>query len=195
MTPIDTCIIIDPLYDFFSINGVYCTKFGIEDTVDVRKCMVPIQAMVHHITNAKKGMQLIIVKSKYSPNQFEEIPNLCCSSEGQTIEIIIENNQDSMLSCFVIEKATNNIFDCEDHQRAVLRLHTVDKNVFVCGVTTTSCVNTSVNALLPACKSVHVSKDCVASRHSNSSREQNIYHEWSHISKLNIYKNWHDCFV
>jgi len=198
---IETCIIIDPLYDFISLDGVYCTKFGFEDTIDIRNCMIPIQCVASCVANNKNSMYLIIIKSKYYINQFEEIPTLCSTPKGQCIELNIDGidtdtNIDIDTGCIpiIIEKTTNNIQDCSDQQE-ILRSLTYDKHIYICGITTTSCVNTSIHALLPTCKSISVSKDCIASRRSNRILEQEIFSKWNKISKLNIYDNWKDCFV
>lgn len=182
---IDVCIMIDPLYDFLSENGVFCQTYGLKDTMNIRQVRKTLSELLQECVKIK-DMHIILVTSDYLPSQFKTVNNLCTTVKGTSFVIdgaddLVSGNNGNVT---VLRKTTNSILDCAAPVKSHLLRLVEGKNVMICGVTSTSCVNCAVYDLLPHCRSITVARDSIACKNSAQARETKVIEKWKSENKV-----------
>lgn len=179
---IGVCVMIDPVKDFLYGSGAFAQAFGLQDTLKIRH-MKQVLGKIYHCCH-DRGIQVILVKSKYTNRQFRSVPGLCCTESGREFAFECEECSgsccvNSFTNDIIITKTSNSILDCDsDESRELLSCTVQNKAVFICGVTTVACVNRALHDLMPLCSSLHIAKDGVASRGSSEEREAKLFRQW-----------------
>lgn len=179
---VDVCIFIDPLVDFLCEHGTFCKTYGLNDTANIRRMKTTLSELLV-ACRENDGIEVILVTSDYVPQQFKTIQNLCTTSEGTAFALtdaddIVARNSDRM---YVLRKTDNSILACSPESHKKLLRTISDKNVMICGITSTACVNCAIHDLLPYCSRVVVTRDTIACRNSSSEREKNLIKGWGEL--------------
>jgi nicotinamidase-related amidase len=177
-------IVIDPLFDFLHEEGVFSRAFGIDDVYPCRIILPNLNSLLSTIKD-RLDISKILVKSAYVPNQFgKNLEFLCTTSFGQRSLL-----SEDLFSISVV-KHSNSIFDVHDPDSISFLETKLEKEVFVCGLTTTSCVRVSVDALIKRGHTVYLAEDTMAARQSNSKTVSDLIEQWRTWRQVRIMKSW-----
>jgi serine/threonine protein kinase/nicotinamidase-related amidase len=206
---ISVCVIIDAVKDFLYGSGAFAKAFGLQDTLKIRH-MKHVFSRIYHCCH-ERGIQVVLVKSKYSKRQFRSVPGLCSSESGCEFAFECEACRgsscvESFTNDLIITKTSNSILDCDtDEAREELLRAVRNKAVLLCGVTTVACVSTALADLIPHCSSLHVAKDGVASRGSSEEREGKLFQQWGGdrdddrgdpgFENVHVVDSWETCLL
>ena len=197
----DVCIIIDPLYDFLSPDGTFCKTYGAEDCKPILNLKKELNGLYKHLMEQCPTVDIIIVSSTYAPCQFETIHNLCSSSKG--CQVLLDECPVNASACecgnqIYVVKTENSIMSCNELDAKRLQNMVRNRNVMVCGLTTTSCISAAVHDLCcnKLCQNVIVARNVVASRARNSRKEVEVFQIWRSCfaDQVQVYNEWQRVF-
>ncbi|KAL9644549.1 hypothetical protein ABK040_009413 [Willaertia magna] len=178
-------IVIDVVFDFVEVSGIFAKTYGEDDVkplVEVKNKIIDTLSELKD-TNDGSLISTICCQSIYKHKQFRKkgLEDLCVTKEGQ--ECMIQPL--SKFFDYSIVKSTNSIFDLLEFKEIstnstkpkeefieLLRQHDY---VMIMGVTTTSCVRISVEALIQLGFKVMLPKDWIACRKTQTKEGEEFY--------------------
>lgn len=194
---VDVCLFIDPLFDFLDAKGRYAEIFGVEETVNVRACSAHIDALFAHCRATAGNTKIVLVTSVYKPDQFEGAPNICITPKGREFMIrgvdnssIYVNSSPEHDDILVVTKTQNSVLHCDKAAELLTLIR--GKHVLLCGVTSTSCIQSCAMDLCAEdrCASVSIGLNSVGCRRSKGDERMFLKERFANCPKVTLYDSW-----
>lgn len=181
-------VVVDPLHDFMDEKGVFTQCYGREETEPMRNLLPTLNQMVR-VWRGKA--HVVLCQSLYSHNQWgvKGLENLCTQENLLGREPCI----DERFFQSAVTKSRNSITSIPTEEWRELARNT-KKHLILTGVTTTSCIAKTVEALRSGFWKIIIPADAVASRASQQKKEEALLDSWSdeHLSRVIVVPHWRD---
>jgi nicotinamidase-related amidase len=189
MTTKKVCLVIDMVYDFVHEDGLFPRAFG-EDAQPLIDLLPTIRTLLTTLSEST-SIPIIECTSHYTVNQFhsKSLSTLCTTREGRESML----NELSSLFRLRIVKTLNSVFSLESssEEEELLRL-IKGSSVIVVGVTTSSCIQRSVESLVERGFNVIVPIDAISHRKSQNGRAQQVISKWRESDNVTVLDSWRD---
>lgn len=184
-------IVVDPLNDFMSAEGVFAKAYGLPDTQPVRDLLPVLRSMMEAW---KTKAHVLLCRSLYRHDQFgvRGLENLC--TEGNRVGRDSEIPESFFRRDF--EKTDNSILETEDDE-VKGRISTA-QHLILAGVTTTSCLPKSVvhiRQVYPGHPQIIVPRDAVAARKERQADAEALLKAWEDEGpegQVTVVPSWKD---
>jgi nicotinamidase-related amidase len=178
-------VIVDPVFDFVSEEGIFFKKFG-EDALPLIHILPTLQNILKFCLN-QQNVKKILCTSLYVKDQFQTkgLEMLCAEGIGQ------RSCLDPTLFNLNVVKKSNSLYDFVNtrQEQELEQILSKCKKVLVTGMTTGSCVRVTVLELVKRGYNVVVARDAIAHRTSQNERVEKDITDWEK-NGVEVVQSW-----
>jgi nicotinamidase-related amidase len=181
-------IVVDPLRDFMDQSGTFAKCYGAQDTESIRDVLPVLTEMLR--TWRGKTWN-ILCQSLYARNQWKVrgLEELCTKENCSGRESLIGRASFD----FTATKSDNSVTSMAQGEVEELGRH-MRKHLILTGVTTTSCIAKSVEALRIGFVRIIIPRNAVAARNSQQKKADALFEGWSdeRMTKVIVVPTWRE---